>query len=56
MLMVSILNSGVTPLALPKMGEEIVVPVDTLGEPEADGNGNGNGSGMEWLHVISVSL
>ena len=54
MLMVSIPDSDVTPLALPETGEEIVMPVDALGEPEADGDGDGNADVSEGKMTIAM--
>ena len=55
-LVVSIPDSGVTPLALPKTGEEIVVPVDALGEPEADGDGDGNADVSEERMAMGTEI
>ena len=56
MLVVSIADSSVTPLTLPKAGEEIVVPVDALGEPEADGDGDGNADVSEGRMTVAMEI
>ena len=55
-LVVSIPDSDVTPLALPETGEEIVVPVDALGEPEADVDDNGNADVSEKRMAMETEI
>ena len=56
MLVVSIPDSDVTPLALPDTCEEIVVPMDAPGEPEADGDGDGNADVSEGRMTMAMEI